>query len=150
MKIAHLKDLTGTVDGVNRDFYVPAAFLPVDPDSERLFWRGIARVKSYDDGWTVIDYATGHIEMKEAPELGDAPPALLFLQDLGDVVTGEVTPISGCVRKQTEITAGVDATRAVTACAVREVQACPSSLRRLQVTGSLSIQRSLSGKIGCD
>jgi hypothetical protein len=146
-KIAQFKDLEGDVDGVNTDFFVPAAYLPVDPDSEKVFARGIPRVKAWDDGWSVIDYATGHIRMNEAPLEGDPPPALLFLQDVGDVPVAEVTPISGCVRKQDELCGAVDATRKVRACVSQEAVLCPSNVRRLGVRGVLSVQRQLTGKV---
>ena len=144
--VAHLKDLTGDVDGVNTDFFVPVDFLPVDPGSERVFLRGIARVKDWDDGWTVIDYPTGHIRLNEAPLDGDPPPALLFLQDLGDIPLGEVTPISGCVRKQDQLM-GAIATREVRACIAKEITLCPSKIRRLGVRGVISVQRQLTGKV---
>ena len=144
-KAAHLKDMTGAVDGANTNFFVPAAFLPVDPDSERVFLRGLPRVKSFDDGWTVIDYLTGHIRLNEAPLAGDPPPALLFLQ--ADVPDTEVTPISGCVRKEDQLSGAVDATREVRACVSKEIVLCPSSIRRLGVRGVLSVQRQLTGKV---
>ena len=149
-KIAKFEDLTGAVDGVNVDFFVPAACLPVDPDSERVFLRGLPRVKDWDDGWDVIDYPTGHIRLKEPPYEGDAPPALLFLQDIGDVVTGEVTPISGHVRKEVPLCGSIQAERAAQGCLEREVSACPGQLRQLSVRGSLVVERRLTGSVESD
>lgn len=145
-KLAHLRDMAGAVDGVNVDFFVPSGFLPVDPDSERVFVRGIPRVKAWDDGWAVIDYPTGHIRLNEAPLAGDPPPALLFLQDVGSAPVTEGTPISGCVRKEDQLCGAITATREVKACLSTEASVC-SSLRTLSVRGVLSIQRKITAKV---
>lgn len=95
MAVSWIKTLTGTVDGVNRTFFVPAGFLPVISGSEAVFVRTLLRRKDFDDGWTVVSYTTGEILLNEAPLLGDTVDAF-FRQDIEVTVTTE-GPIRGTI-----------------------------------------------------
>lgn len=144
-KLSQFPDLLGDVDGLNRDFLVPAALLPVDPGSERAFVRGIPRVKDWDDGWEVIDYLTGHIRLREAPIPGDAPPALLFLQDVGGLPITEVTQITGCIHKADTACGVIVSGKATRACLATTSPVC-AGVQTLSVKGCVTAIRRITGK----
>jgi len=142
-----MKDLEGAVDGVNKDFYVPSAFLPVESDSERIFLRGIPRVKSWDDGWIVLDYATGHFRLNEAPLVGDPPPAALFLQVVPDVALEQVTKLVGQIRVSPTPLGSIRASAKITGTVNGDRKLFPTKVEAKRIVGIVYPLERLSGKI---
>ena len=79
MGIPRIDDATGTVDGVNRYFYVPNPYVP---GTLVVMINGRQRDDDLENGWIERDPAAGLFEMRQAPR-----PPQGASDDPGDLVS---------------------------------------------------------------
>lgn len=61
-----MREPTGAIDGVNKIFYTPTAYVL---GSLRVWHNGVLLRGDLDDGW--IEHGSSRFEMKEPPQAGD-------------------------------------------------------------------------------
>lgn len=139
--LAKIEDLVGAVDGVNREFATPGgeAFVLM---SEVVFVRGLPRVRTWDDGWTVLDADAGLVRLNEAPLAGDAV-AMLYATEIPDLT--EVTEIVGRV-DLANTTRGQVQTHDLLGVAVRGGETLSGSVDEGLLTGTL-VEHEVRGSI---
>jgi hypothetical protein len=101
MGLPHFEQLGGIVDGVNTVF---TTSVPYTAGTVAVLVRGLARIRTNDDGWVETDPATGVITLKEPPEGGGTAPddetdtvqAFYLDQTTGPLIV-TVTPLSGVI-----------------------------------------------------
>jgi len=148
MSISWIKPLDGVIDGVNRTFFVPAAFTPVVPGSEAVFVRTLLRRKDYDDGWTVVDYATGEILLNEAPLAGDIVDMFFQQEVTGPLTTTVAGPLIGSISKASESLSGVLGTAApLQGLLGANADSLYGTLKKPRLSGYITSKSSLTGII---
>lgn len=144
MAVSWIKGLTGTVDGANTTFFIPAAYLPVVPDSEAVFVRTLLRRKDYDDGWTVVSYTTGEITLNEAPLPGDIVDAF-FQQDIDPQLISE-GEIIGVLEDGASLAGNLGATSEIVGCLEDGQELC-GTIEEDPLTGEIVLGIELAGII---
>lgn len=132
--------MTGTVDGINTVFTVPASFFPIVIDSETIFVRGLPRRRDNDDGWSVTDYSTGTFDLNEAPLDGDVVE-IMFLQELPD---GELAPLEGRISPIGDIQGQLSVIK-LEACLQSESLLCSATMSPQGLEGAVEGQTDISG-----
>lgn len=102
-----MEPLAGVIDGSNRLF---TSSVPYTPNTTTVFVRGLARVKSDDDGWAEQSPTLGEILLNEAPLLGDPSPMMLYLDTSPTNLETEISTMSGVLHAKDIVSGEIEQT----------------------------------------